>query len=126
MTPALKELEVSQGKGAGPVCWTRQKVVMSHLLTLGGLEQWREEPLSACLSQGWIREGLMTAEVLELGFPGQEGGEVGERQRELQGKDTQGRDLRREWEMAWCGWSLVSIKHLDCRSLEGQAKKIGL
>lgn len=32
----------------------------------------------------------MTAEVLELGFLGQEGGEVGERQRELQGKDTNG------------------------------------
>lgn len=97
MTPALKELEVSQGKGAGPThrsCKAESDDVPPD--NTWSPRTMEGEHLSVCLSQGWIREGLMIVEVLELGFPGQEGGEVGERKRELQGKDTKGRDLRCE------------------------------
>ena len=68
----------------------------------------------------------MSVEVFEVGFQGWNRGEVGERRGEPQDEGTEVGDLRHEWEMAWFGWSLKSMKQLDCGGLEWQAKRVRL
>lgn len=127
MTPALKELEVSQGKRAGPThrsckaesddvppddTWSTRTMEGGALecMSVTGMDQERPHD-SRGVGTRLSRTGRWRSR---------------REAKRAAGQRHQRGDLRREREMAWFGWSLMSIKHLDCRSLEGQAEKVGL